>query len=370
MPKRKTKAEFIQRAKSKHGDKYDYSNSIYVDKRTQLEIICPVHGSFFQNAGAHMEGKGCLKCANELKLLTLDQFLFASRRQHGDKYDYSLVDYKHGQTKVKIVCPSHGIFLSRPQNHMKGRGCAKCAHDRARRTQSSFIADAIQVHGDTYDYSLVEYVSFSHKVKIKCKTHGVFTQTPRGHIGRGDGCPQCSGRMRKTLAQFIENAKSVHGCKYDYSKAKYINTDSKLEIGCPIHGWFWQTPHQHIKRGNGCPQCANNGLDYSKPTYLYLLFFQKPIANFWKVGITNLSIHQRFYDHRFITRRYLWLFCDGWHAEAMEKTILKSFSGYSLPPNPQLTKSGYTECFVDYLPVDIALVFIDSMAKRINLTSD
>lgn len=364
MPKLKTTAQFIQDARKIHGDKYDYSESVYINKRSQIKIICPVHGSFWQTAGTHAVGKGCRQCADQAKSFTLEQFLALSRKIHGDRYDYSQAEYVNVSTKVKIVCPIHGVFLSRPEGHIRGNGCPSCAHDRLRKSQAGFIADAIKIHGNTYDYSLVEYLNFSKKVKIACKHHGVFEQTPRSHI-TGSGCPKCFGTTQKSLVQFIKEAQSVHGEKYNYSETNYTNTDVKVKIICPIHGVFRQTPYQHTKRGNGCPLCSTNGLDYNKQTYLYLLLFEKPIAKFWKVGITNLPIEKRFSDHRFIVRRFLWQFDDGWQAESLEKIVLKSFAGYALPPNPNLLKTGYTECFDSCFPVEIALPFIDELAGRI-----
>lgn len=364
MPKLKTTAQFIQDARKIHGDKYDYSESVYANSKSQVKIICPVHGDFWQKAIIHTQGGGCGQCGNQAKAFTLDEFLLLSRKCHGEKYDYSQVEYVNAATNVKITCQIHGVFLSRPAGHIRGNGCPNCAHDRLRKSQPEFIADAIKIHGNTYDYSLVEDLNFSKKVKIICKHHGVFEQTPRAHIA-GNGCPNCFGTKQKSLAQFVKEAQSVHGEKYDYSETNYTNTDVKIKIICPIHGDFWQTPYQHTKRGNGCPRCAINGLDYSKPTYLYLLLFEKPIAKFWKVGITNLLIEKRFSDHRFISRRFVWQFDDGWQAESLEKIVLKSFSGYALPPNPKILKTGYTECFSDCFPVEIALPFINELAKRI-----
>lgn len=58
-----TTEEFIRRAKLVHGDKYDYEKVMYVNMHTDVCIICPVHGEFWQQAQAHVKGCGCSSCA-------------------------------------------------------------------------------------------------------------------------------------------------------------------------------------------------------------------------------------------------------------------------------------------------------------------
>lgn len=132
------------------------------------------------------------------------------------------------------------------------------------KTTQSFIDDAREVHGDSYDYSEVKYVNNKTKVRIKCNKCGhVFEMTPANHLCWKQGCPNCYGTHKKTTEQFIEEAKAVHGNKYDYSKVDYANTSTKVCIIChekdengEEHGEFWQTPHKHLSK-RGCPKCAN-----------------------------------------------------------------------------------------------------------------
>ena len=113
-------------------------------------------------------------------------------------------------------------------------------------TTEEFIKKAKEIHGNKYDYSKVEYKNTSTKVCIICPEHGEFWQTPNHHL-QGHGCPKCKNekiRKRHThnITIFIEKARKVHGDKYDYSKAEYINASTKVCIICPEHGEFWQTP--------------------------------------------------------------------------------------------------------------------------------
>ena len=189
------------------------------------------------------------------KRLTQDEFVTRCKKIHGDKYDYSLVVYKGAKEKVKIICPLHGTFeqLPRVHDHQKS-GCYICHHGG---TQDAFIRKAINIHNDTYDYSLVEYKNNHEKVKIICKTHGIFLQSPDKHI-MGRRCPKCSSNGYKpTTAEFIVKAIKLHGNRYNYTKTKYMGSENKLIIICKKHGEFLQTPRAHIK-GCGCQKCKQS----------------------------------------------------------------------------------------------------------------
>ena len=114
------------------------------------------------------------------KKLTKEEFIERSRAIHGDKYDYSLVEYRGKDIKVKIICPIHGVFEQTPNNHMHGAGCYKCGRDtvskKTRYTKEDFIRVANEKHNNKYDYSLVDYVNSQCKVKIICPVHGVLNR--------------------------------------------------------------------------------------------------------------------------------------------------------------------------------------------------
>lgn len=185
-----TTENFIHRARKIHGEKYDYSESTYVDSKVPIKIICPLHGEFFQTADNHLRKKhGCPKCSPHATMSTED-FIAKARILHKGKYDYSEVEYKASKAEVRIICPLHGVFKQTPNQHLKGHGCPICGRSRTRTTTQDFIKKAIKVHGDTYDYSKVKYSSYRENVQIVCKKHGSFLQTPHKHL-RGLGCPHC-----------------------------------------------------------------------------------------------------------------------------------------------------------------------------------
>ncbi len=119
------------------------------------------------------------------------------------------------------------------------------------------------IHNGKYDYSKVEYKNTDTKVIITCPIHGDFEQTPYKHINREQGCPKCKGsRISSTKSmsneEFIEKARNIHGDKYDYSKVNYKNAHIHVNIICPKHGVFSQTPNNHLYIQNGCPCCGKN----------------------------------------------------------------------------------------------------------------
>lgn len=179
------------------------------------------------------------------------------RKVHGDRYDYSKVEYVNNRTKVSILCPDHGEFLQTPKRHKSGFICPKCSKLRqsAKRVlkPEQVIREFVSAHGDRYDYSKVDYQGGRIKVTIICREHGQFLQEPIVHK-RGHGCPKCNWGMLDTSQQ-VEKFRQVHGERYDYSKVVYVQSHTKVTIICPEHGEFQQTPTNH-KAGRGCPKCA------------------------------------------------------------------------------------------------------------------
>lgn len=179
---------------------------------------------------------------------------------HGDRYDYSLVEYINSHTPIRIICKKHGEFLQRPHAHTNlKQGCPKCGYeDRkvARKTTEQFVNEAREKWGDRYDYSVTEYVTKEVKVKYICEKHGVVEQKPFLHLK--SGCPHCNGRgiNRHSLCSFVALAKKVHGDRYDYSKCEYKSMADMVEIVCKDHGSFTQKAGNHIHLKNGCPQCV------------------------------------------------------------------------------------------------------------------
>ncbi len=163
-----------------------------------------------------------------------------------------------------------------------------------RSNTGDFITKATLVHGDTYDYNKVVYVNSRTKITIMCKTHGEFLQRPDTHLA-STGCPKCAterGAIQtvSSLDTFITKAKVVHNDLYTYSNAVYINSRTKIDITCKIHGDFQQKPKVHLE-GYGCTSCVVGGFDQTKPAVLYYLCVCNSV---YKIGVTNRSVTRRF----------------------------------------------------------------------------
>jgi len=293
---------------------------------------------------------------------TINQFLLKAERAHQQKYDYSKVEYRGVHTKIEIICPTHGSFHQTPIAHTRGQGCPFCMRTGQFSTTDDFIKKAVVIHNNKYDYSLVAYVNSHTKVQFVCPIHGVFEQQPHGHL-QGWGCEKCSYEYKGALSAlgtdaFIRKAKLMHADFYDYSKVKYKNNAQKVEIICPIHGSFQQTPGAHTNKGSGCPTCHNTG-SYNEtifrrhpnlkqiPGKLYLIQMENENESFFKIGITKTNVRRRYGGRRHHTY-HIDILCEvdctiyqAFVAEQQIKTKLQDCSY-----KPAVKFCGYsTECF-------------------------
>ena len=261
--------ELVERARKIHGTKYTYDKDTYTKVSEPLRIICPEHGEFWQSFHCHINKKqGCPVCGikkrSESKSYGFKDFLKKARKIHGNKYEYNESDYHGYNQKMRIVCPIHGEFTTKPTWHINGKqGCPECGLEIVRNTKrwtkEDFINKSNKIHNNKYDYTKVEYFNNRTKVCIICPKHGEFWQIPESHV-KGFGCSKCGDELRgrnqtKTLEEFIDKSNKVHNGKYDYSKVEYTGILNPVTIICPKHGEFKQVPSYHLN-GNGCPVCG------------------------------------------------------------------------------------------------------------------
>jgi very-short-patch-repair endonuclease len=166
------------------------------------------------------------------------EFILKSLNKHGDKYDYSKVEYVGNKNKVIIICTKHGEFLQTPNDHLTGYGCKKCQYEKIskenRFTNETFIEKAKEMHGNRFDYSLVKYGGYENKITIICNKHGKFEQTPHAHL-HGYGCRKCrASHNEEQIANILlkhninferevtfNNLKSVSNLYYDFYLPKH-----------------------------------------------------------------------------------------------------------------------------------------------------
>ena len=268
--KRHTLEKFLQLAKEKHGDKYDYSLvTEYKNGNTPVKIICKTCGKTFeQKPKMHIMGHGCTYCANNIPIGT-EEFIRRAIEVWGDKYSYDKVEYESNKKKVVVTCPTHGDFKTTAYDFLKGHGCPKCGIEsvkkKRRRNPKDLLLLANEVHHGKYDYSKADFINKRKKITIICPEHGEFEQSLGNHLN-GQGCPKCKAEKQaelfsKSADDFIKEAREVHGNRYDYSLVKYKNNKTDVIVICPKHGKFKVAPQDHIAGGNGCPICSESKLE-------------------------------------------------------------------------------------------------------------
>ena len=255
MPEKLTKDIFINRSIIIHNHKYDYSLVNYIRNNIKVKIICPTHGLFEQIPNSHLLGKGCSICSKNVKLTT-KEFIERSIISHGNYYDYSKSIYTTSNSSVIIICPKHGYFNQIANHHMRGIGCTKCGEDFKKISFDDFLKRSNLIHNNKYNYSLSIYVNSYSKLIIKCPVHDAFKQSPMLHM-YGQGCLKCAPNANKGKDKFIIQANKVHNNNYLYDNLVYINGLTKSIITCKIHGDFLQRPANHLS-GQGCVKCTSS----------------------------------------------------------------------------------------------------------------
>jgi len=234
------------------------------------------------------------------KRLTQEEFINKVTAVNFDKnYDYSLIEYVNCSTKVRVICPSHGEFLSRPDHLWAGHGCRACRDAATGVLNSIPKEEAIRrlysvVDQNKYDLSKVEYAGYDTKVAVICREHGEFLITPRT-LFRGCGCRLCFvDSMRQSQEEFLDKAKIIRP-EYDYSLVEYESCRTKIKVICKEHGVFLIKPN-NLLAGQGCSSCSSIGFDKNKPALMYINQVDG-IFSFTGFGITR-NVKKRDETHK------------------------------------------------------------------------
>ncbi|MFW6008880.1 MAG: hypothetical protein ACOCP8_06405 [archaeon] len=266
-PQKKTRQEWIDLLNEKYNFSYDYSlipeKVKAIDK---VSIICRKHGVFQTQLWAHLnKGTECPKCKLEKKWKK--EFLEKAKKVHNNTYDYSKINYLGAKTKIEIICPIHGSFWQTPTSHLQGAGCPLCKNlnhgNKLRMSREEFIEKAKNVHGNKYDYSKSLYKQYRNCLEIICFKHGTFWQTPLDHL-HGSKCPICArenweSEEETELKKFIESL----GVKTQKKRFNNIEIDIYLpeyNIGFEYNGLYWHSELQgkgknfHINKTELCKE--------------------------------------------------------------------------------------------------------------------
>lgn len=284
------------------------------------------------------------------KRLTTEEFIEKAVKVHGDKYNYSLVNYIDCKTKVKIICKEHGVFEQNLECHIRLKCGCPICNLGGRLSLEEFISKSNKKHNYRYDYSLVEYEKSIIPVKIICPDHGVFKQRPLEHL-RGCGCKKCT-RPYKNTDIIIKEFENIHKHRYDYSLIEYKSMHTKVKIICKIHGIFEQQPANHLM-GQGCPICNSNKLNRE-------IFIKK-----------SEKIHSEKYDYSLV---------DYINNGTKVKIICKNHGVFEQRPNSHLKGYGCSKCrklcitdFVErsnkihYNKYDYSMVILIDTIKKVKI---
>jgi G:T-mismatch repair DNA endonuclease (very short patch repair protein) len=257
LTKKSTTVEFVKKAREIHGDKYDYSCVEYKTAHEKVKIKCNIHGFFYQKSYIHLQNHGCSKCANILvsKKLQVNHEDFVKKANKIHKNKYKYPDPYLGNKKKIKILCPKHGEIMQTPENHLLGSGCGKCSGRYKKSIKDFIKDAKKIHGEKYDYSLANYKNNKEKINIVCKKHGLFRQTPNEHLNK-KGCKKCSYEKRFcSLDSFVQKAQKVHGNKYDYSLTNYTNSKEKINIVCKKHGLFKQTPKVHLE-GSGCQKCS------------------------------------------------------------------------------------------------------------------
>lgn len=258
----KSNKQFINECKQIHGEKYMYNTTEYKGNSNKVTITCPIHGEFSIWPKHFLNGYGCQKCRNKKVFrkvnkkdkLNSETFIIKAKDIHGNKYDYSKVNYVNNRTKVCIICPEHGEFWQTPESHLKGHGCKLCSHKKLSNSKKidykDFVEKANKVHNNKYAYDKTDLDKRDNKgrVTITCPIHGDFLQRIAPHL-QGQGCPKCSqSHMEKALLRLFKenNIEYCYQQKFEWMgllSLDFYLPQYKLAIECQGRQHFQEISH-------------------------------------------------------------------------------------------------------------------------------
>ncbi len=304
MTKGITTEEFIKRSIEVHGDKYDYSKTVYKDRHSKIIIICKIHGEFSQDAKSHTNGSGCRQCGlikqGENRKLTTQDFINRMIKTYGEnKFDFTITEYNGATKNIIFKCIKHNDIIKKQVLTCFDKyihPCIKCHRENVPlveiKNTEEFIQEAIKIHGENrYNYEKVIYEKKSGKVIIICnECNHEFQQAVYCHLDK-NGCPICarkntSNKCKSNTETFIEKAIKIHCDLYDYSLVEYTTSDGIIKIICKKedHGVFEQSAAHHLQ-GQGCKKCA-----YEKYSELNCMTHEEFIKR-------SLEVHGDKYDY-------------------------------------------------------------------------
>ena len=192
---------------------------IYYNDPDNVSVKCKNCGKIRVTTSNNILKYGCKHCSmlkvGETLKYTTEQFIEKAKNIHGDKYDYSKVNYINSDTKVCIICPEHGEFSQIASKHLSGQGCPKCSGKNW--TRDDFIKYSSKIHNNYYNYNNLIWNGFTNSVTITCPKHGNFNQNAYVHLRVRCGCPKCNQSHGE-----VEVTNCLESLKLEYIYQQYI----------------------------------------------------------------------------------------------------------------------------------------------------
>jgi hypothetical protein len=275
---------FIEKSRSKFGDKYSYENTIYVNQTTRLNITCPIHGSISILPDNHLNGCGCSPCskskAGSSHKLSNQDFIERAKSIHGDNLSFESTFYSGSLHKVTVTCKIHGDFLITASNLINNKqGCRQCSIkkgcDKKKTTKESLLNKISNRDGfRNFDFSKVkDSFHLREELIISCSKHGEI-KTNAANILRykkSFGCAKCrSNDSKYTTEEFVQLSHEAHNGNYSYAESEYKSSHEDVSIICQKHGSFLTKAYIHLAGGGKCPKCTNFVSSYEIEISKYL----------------------------------------------------------------------------------------------------
>lgn len=281
MPAKLTQDGFLAKARAVHGERYDYSKTVYEHSMREVTITCRVHGDFQQKAYAHVRGEGCRLCGYEEAAANrsdgLESFLSRASKKFGGKFDYSKTEMLKLEDVITVTCPDHGDFTTTAYNFLvSAHGCQDCAKIENGKKASALkkipVEEVITLftekHGSRYLYDALGYTGKSGRVSVGCRLHGYFNVSVSNHA-KGSGCPECdkitrnrkNGIVNRSTKQenLLAALNEKYGERVDFSEMLKVRrmTDYFTAV-CQVHGGYQTTVRLSLYNPGsyGCKKCS------------------------------------------------------------------------------------------------------------------
>ena len=369
-----TQERVIEQFKDVHGDNFDYSNVVYIDTHTPIEVRCKKHDFiFYPTPKNHKNGAKCAICGIDSVKEKLnkgkDKFVEEVIGIHGDKYDFSLVEYVNNKTPVKLISKEYGLLeirpdalLAKPNYIPKGKKKTK-SNDK-----EIFIIEAVKVYGDKDDYTETNIISSKHNIDVRCKKHDITFNKTIGNYLSGCGCPSCSAENYRELRaipkdEYYRRVNEKHDNKYTYTD-DYTILSGVVTFICEEHGKQRKNAGSHMN-GYGCKKCnivpikvnkrSKEGyckLADGRSTMLYILKCSDENEEFYKIGKTFRKITKRYINSNMpynIEVIYKYENSAGFIWD-LEEELHKKYKEYKYRPRQWF--AGYSEAYKLNLPIE------------------